>query len=476
MSKEPPDPALPLDIEWQGHEDLRVRLDPTRIVSGSKEDVRCLLVGVYQGSGQKAVAEEHLAELERLCDTYGLATGAKIACPLRSIDAATFLGKGKIEELSEIAKEQRFDAIVFDEEILPGQQRNLEKLFRLPVLDRTEIILGVFAQRARTREARLQVELAQAKYQFPRLRRLWSHLGRQSGSGGGGTYVKGEGETQLEIDRRILRARIDKLTKLLEQVRQQRKVQRQARQRGKIPTFAIVGYTNAGKSTLLNALTQAGVFVEDKLFATLDTTTRKFTLPNHQEILLIDTVGFIRKLPHSLVQAFRSTLEEACYADILIHLVDSSQPHALEEAKVTLEVLEQLKAQDRPILTVLNKTDAVVDRTIVDRLRLTFPKTIRISALTHEGFDDLLRAMEEELKHLRQTLVLRIPMTEYPKVAEIRQQGHVLLEEYEEDQVVVRCELPKEILYRFESYIEEAPAVPEPEVSKEDSSLPEWMR
>ncbi len=465
--------------EWQNSQ-LGARLDPAKLVRGDHATARVLLVGVFQGAAHKEACLENLAELERLCDTFGLETAEKLPCPLRQIDAATFLGTGKVEEIRQQLHDQKLDAVVFDEEILPSQQRNLEQLLGRPVLDRTEIILGVFAQRAQTREARLQVELAQARYQFPRLRRLWTHLGRQSGSGGGGTYVKGEGEKQIEIDRRILRRRIERLEKQIAEVRQHRETQRQARERAGIPTFAIVGYTNAGKSTLLNALTQAGVFVEDKLFATLDTTTRKFTLPNHQDILLVDTVGFIRKLPHQLVAAFKSTLEEAVHADILIHLIDASSPQALEQASATTLVLKELGAEERPTITVLNKIDAAHDRALIERLRLTYPRTVKISALTHEGFAELMQMMEHQLSGLRARMELRIPQAEYALISLLKAHGNVIKEEYEENDVVVTADVPKEIMHRFAAYAVAAPSVePEPQEEKGQQnlgSLPPWLR
>jgi GTP-binding protein HflX len=480
-SHDPFAPTPAEELEWQDSQ-LGARLDPAKLVRGDQGQARVLLVGVYTGAGHKEECEEHLEELERLCDTFGLLTLEKLPCPLRQIDAATYLGSGKIEEIRQLVVERKLDAVVFDEEILPSQQRNLERVLQRPVLDRTEVILGVFAQRAHSREARLQVELAQARYQFPRLRRLWTHLGRQSGSGGGGTYVKGEGEKQIEIDRRILRRRIERLEKQIAQVRQHRETQRQARERAGIPTFAIVGYTNAGKSTLLNALTQAGVFVEDKLFATLDTTTRKFTLPNHQEILLVDTVGFIRKLPHQLVAAFKSTLEEAVHADILVHLIDASSPVALEQAQATVEVLDELGAEDRPVITVLNKMDTAEDRAQIERLRLTFPRTVRISALTHEGFNDLMEAMEQQLSGLRKRMELRIPQADYALISSLRAHGQVLKEEYDENDVLITADVPKEMVHRFQPYSlvveqEEKPhQAPVEKRQEADGPLPPWLR
>jgi GTP-binding protein HflX len=292
------------------------------------ETKKSLLVSIYNDPDLKPVCEEHLEELEFLCKTYGIDVIQKVPCLVRKLTAATYVSPGKLEELVKLAEELKPDLVVFDDEISPGQQRNLEEIFGIPVIDRTEVILGVFAQRAQTKEAHLQIELAQVKYQSPRLKRMWTHLSRQKATSSGGGHLKGPGEKQIELDRRLIKDRIHLLQKEIEQVASYRETQRQARMKSGIPIFAIIGYTNAGKSTLLNALTDANVFVEDKLFGTLDTTTRKFTLSNNQEILLIDTVGFIRKLPHLVVAAFRSTLEEALQADILLHIVDVSHPMA----------------------------------------------------------------------------------------------------------------------------------------------------
>lgn len=405
-----------------------------------------LLVGVYPSGGEKKLCEEYLDELGRLCDSYGLATAGKVACPIKKLDAGTYLGKGKLEELVQLASELMADVIIFDDEISPHQQRNLEQIFRRPVIDRTELIIEVFAQRAHTREARLQVELAKIKYQFPRLRRLWTHLSRQRTGGGG--YLKGEGEKQIEIDRRILRKRITQLEKEILDVRAQRETQRSARMRAGIPTFAIIGYTNAGKSTLLKALTKAEVLVEDRLFATLDTTTRKFILPNRQEILLIDTVGFIRKIPHTLVAAFKSTLEEAVHTDILLHLVDVSQPMAEEQAEATYHVLEELHAKDHPVITVLNKIDQCQNPQILQKMRIKYPKTVQISALHGTGFDHLLELMMHELSMMRKIVHLRIPQSHYALVSQLMREGRVIFSKYEENDVIMQVEIPSRLEHK----------------------------
>ena len=406
------------------------------------------LIGSYCAAkgGNKLTCEEHLNELERLGETYGVATLRKFVCPIRTYDAATLIGKGKLEEIRLAAAEANATIVIFDDEISPSQQSNLEKILERPVIDRSELILGVFEQRAHTSEAQLQVELASVRYQLPRLKRLWTHLSRQRTGGsskGGGGYLKGEGEKQIEIDRRILSRRADQLEKELEQVRRIRMTQRQARTRNAIPTFALVGYTNAGKSTLLRALTGAEVFIEDKLFATLDTTTRKFLLPNQHPVLITDTVGFIRKLPHLLVAAFRGTLEEAVQTDILIHVIDASHPQAISQAETTIAVLKELNATNRPIITVINKIDQCPDRLMAQKLRVLYPKTVEISALEKTGLDALLELMTRELAALRVSISLRIPQSRYDIVSEIMREGHVISCEYEGDEILLEAEIPQ---------------------------------
>jgi GTPase len=432
------------------------RDDSHLVLHESKQIQKALLVSTYHGTAQRKICEEHLEELELLVRTNGMESAHKEACAIRKFDASIYVGKGKLEELIQIANEKQVDLVIFDDEVTPAQQRNLQKAFNLPVMDRTEVILAVFAQRAQTKEARLQIELAKVKYEAPRLKRLWTHLSRQqgtTGSGGGGAYLKGEGEKQIEIDRRILKRKIDQLQKEIEEVRAHRDTQRISRVRSEIPVFAIIGYTNAGKSTLLNALTDAGVFVEDKLFATLDTTTRKFTLNNNQEILLIDTVGFIRKLPHLLVAAFKSTLEEAIEADILLHLIDVSHPMAEEQAATTHEVLKELGAGQKPIITVLNKIDKAPSPSLIHRLRMTYPKNVQISALTHAGFDELQEAMIQELSRQRKVIEVRIPQSEYALVSEIMRLGHILNQEYEENDVVLRVNVPISLANKLSIYL-----------------------
>jgi len=406
-----------------------------------KKFQRALLLGIYLRNTELDSCETSLDELERLADTYGMETVDKVPIHLRKIISATLIGKGKLQELVGLINEYEVDVVLFDEEISPHQQRNLEKIFKKPVLDRTELIIEVFAQHAQTREARLQVELAKIRYQMPRLKRLWTHLSRQSAGGSG--FVKGEGEKQIELDRRMLQHRVTRLQKEIEEVRAHRKTQRGARIRRQIPTFAIVGYTNAGKSTLLQALTSSDVLVEDKLFATLDTATRKYSLPNNQEILLVDTVGFIKKIPHTLIAAFKSTLEEAAFTDVLIHLIDASSKQALEQAEATLKVLEELGAKDQPIITVLNKIDQCQDQKNLAKLRVAYPNTVQISALQQKGFKELLDQMIEAIERLRKKVDLCIPQSHYVLVSELMRDANVLSIEYEENDVLMEVEIPR---------------------------------
>lgn len=410
-----------------------------------QDQEKAFLISVYKSDLPKETASEHLDELELLVETYGAEIVGKEICFIRQFDAATFITKGKLDEMVKKADELNANLIIFDDEIAPSQQRNLEIVFKRPVIDRTKVILEVFAMRAQTKEARLQIELAKQRYTAPRLKKMWSHLSRQAGtgsSGGGGAYLKGEGEKQIEIDRRILKDKIDDLQKELEEVRANRQQLRSQRVKTQIPVFAIIGYTNAGKSTLMKALTDADVLVEDKLFATLDTTTRKFTLDNNQEILLVDTVGFIRKLPHLLVEAFKSTLEEAVQADILLHLVDVSHPMAEEQALTTFEVLKELNSEKKPILTVLNKVDQLQDPQIIEKFRVKYPFVVAISALNKSGFDVLQELMIKELSKLRKKVTLTIPQSDYATVSTIIREGKVLSQDYQDNDIILTAEIP----------------------------------
>lgn len=424
----------------------------------NKKPMKAFLIGVFTKKELESTAIEHLTELELLTNTYQIPIVGSWCTSLRDISSATFLSSGKVAMLKERAREVHANLIVFDDEISPVQQRNLEKEMGIPVMDRSEIILGVFASHARTHEAKLQIELAQLKYMSPRLKRLWTHLSRQSGGGGGGGgggYMKGEGEKQIEIDRRIIKSRIEKLERELEVVRASRHTQKAQRVRHGTPVFAIVGYTNSGKSTLMNRCTDAGVLVENKLFATLDTTTRQLVLPNNQTVLISDTVGFIRKLPHLLVASFKSTLEEALDADFLIHVIDVSHPQAVDQAETTVDVLHELHAKDKPCITVLNKIDLQegLDQLIVSenliKIRTKYPRSIAVSAKTGEGMDSLLKAMMDAVHERVLRVSLRIPQCDYHVVADIIETATLFSKEYDQNDVLLDVELPKPLAMKY---------------------------
>lgn len=436
-------------------------LDPLRFLWHEPEKLlttRALVIGVYKDPKERQNVLEHLQELKLLADTQHIPVVDELCMSIRQMKAATFLTEGKLEEVERRIKEHEINLVIFDDEITPAQQRNLEQLFKIPVIDRTEVILGVFAMRAKTREAKLQVELAEVKYMMPRLKRLWTHLSRQAGGGGGsggGGYTKGEGEKQIEIDRQILKDKVEKLQDEIKEVKAHRETQRSQRTRTGIPVIAIVGYTNAGKSTLMNRLTNADVYVEDKLFATLDTTTRKYTLPNNQEVLFVDTVGFIRKLPHLLVAAFKSTLEEAVCADIIMHVIDASHPNAFEQAETTLQVIKELQAHETPIVCVLNKIDSIdtpLKNEVLQKLKLTFNRACSISALANEGIPELEQELIHQLQYRRVRLSVRIPQKDYHMLAEAIREGTIFSQEYDENDVLVDLEIPTISLYRFNQY------------------------
>jgi len=351
------------------------------------------------------MVEDSLAELAQLARTAGIEVVGQTYQRLGRINPATFIGKGKVEELVNLRAELEFDVLIFDEELSPRQQRELEEAFNeeVKVLDRTALILDIFAQHAHTREGALQVELAQYEYRLPRLTRAWTHLARQAGGavsrgGVGGVGLRGPGETQLEVDRRRIHERIAHLKRELEEVRTHRRLYRQQRQRKGIPVVALVGYTNAGKSTLLNALSGANVFVADQLFATLDPTTRRVELPQGLVVLFTDTVGFIQKLPTQLVAAFRATLEEVTEADLLLHVIDITHPNVYEQVAAVHDTLVEIGATEKPVLNALNKIDRFRDPQALADLLAEFPDSIPISALRGDGLDALLARVEEVLQ------------------------------------------------------------------------------
>jgi len=398
---------------------------------------RAFLVGVQSSDMPAGEGEELLAELTELVENLGLSVVRATLVNLRSPSPALFLGKGKAEELAAAAKADAADVIVFDSALSPAQQRNWEEMAGVAVIDRQEVILEVFADRARTREAVLQVALARMEYSLPRLTRAWTHLSRQRGRGAMG----GEGETQLEQDRRVVRDRIAHLKEELAAVVRHRGVQRTRRVRVPLPTASIVGYTNAGKSSLLNRLTGSHVLVEDKLFATLDPTTRQLVLPGNQKLLLTDTVGFIRRLPHGLVDAFKATLEEVLVADFLIHVVDITSPHFEKHRSTTLSVLAELGAGNKPALNVFNKVD-LADEGEIRAARQAVPDSLLLSARTGKGVAALEDRCRELIAHGLGTVRLLIPLDRYDLVARLHELGHVQAQEHREDGILVTGRFP----------------------------------
>jgi len=413
--------------------------------------VRVFLVGVELKARTATDVRESLDELEELAETAGakiVGEGVqKMAAPV----AATYIGPGKAEEFAKSCKENSVDTVIFDDELSPAQTRNLEKIFGCKIMDRTALILEIFGQRARTREGKLQIEHAQLKYLLPRLTRYWSHLSRQRGSTGS---IGGEGESQLEADRRKLSERIEKIESELELVRRQRETQRAGRQRSEWPLASIVGYTNAGKSTLLNRLTGATVLAEDKLFATLDPTTRRLKLPTKQNVLLTDTVGFIKKLPHGLVEAFKATLEEVVQADLLLHVVDISHAQAEEQIDAVNTVLMEIGAAEKPVLMIFNKVDQLAGG-IPPLMREKYPNSVSISAKTGEGIAPLLAELGTQLRPIREFLDLRVPQEKAAIIARIHAVGQVVESRYSGKNARFKVRIPPHLVEEFAPFVVE---------------------
>lgn len=418
---------------------------------------RALLVGAYFDRREVDNAQDLLRELKELVETLGIGVVGMECVHVREHNPRYLTGSGKAAELMEQARQMNCDCIIFDNELSPAQQRAWDQESNLLVIDRHEVILDIFNMRAQTREARLQVELARLEYSLPRLSRMWGHLDRQGAAGGsaggGGGAARGVGESQLEIDRRLAYKRIDKLKSELEEVRRTRDTMRKERSRVSVPHVAIVGYTNAGKSSLLNRLTGAEVLAENKLFATLDTTTRRLELPDGQDILLTDTVGFVRSLPHDLVQSFRATLEEALNADFLIHVLDASDPRHPQFHKTTTEVLAELGAGEKRVILALNKIDLIADAEQLQAIRSRFPDAVLISTKTGAGIEELQHRIHHLLLDRVVRLTLRIPMNRMDLVNIAHTEGKVLREKYTEHGVDVQAVLPKQWESRFAPFV-----------------------
>ena len=409
---------------------------------------RVFLVGAELKKGNTFDVNESMEELSELATTAGADIIGEGTQKLDRPHVATFIGKGKAGEFAELAKQGRVDTVIFDDELSPAQNRNLERIFDCKVLDRTALILDIFAQRARTREGKMQIEMAQLQHILPRLTRMWTHLSRQKG----GIGMRGDGESQLEVDRRRIQERIARLRRELEEVKSVRSTQRSGRQRSQWPLVSIVGYTNAGKSTLLNKLTGAEVLSEDKLFATLDPTTRRVRLPTNQNALLSDTVGFIRKLPHQLVESFKATLEEVVEADILMHVVDVSNRAAVEQIQAVDEVLKEIDGDDKPTLMVFNKVDQLPERNGNLHWLREYDHAVAMSARTGEGMEELMAELGTMLRPIRKCLHLRIPAANGAAQARVRALGQIDEEHYEGEWVHLYARIPAHAQAEFEAF------------------------
>lgn len=433
----------------------------TKLIEIAAPQEKALLVGVSLFSEENLLPlEDSLRELELLADTAGVEVVGTVTQNLNTPNPKTFIGSGKVEEVNILAQELNVDLVIFDNELSPRHQRELERAFgeSFRVIDRTALILDIFAQHAQTSEGSLQVELAQYEYRLPRLTRAWTHLARQAGGGGGraggvgGVGLRGPGETQLEVDRRIISRRIEFLKEELEKVRAHRNRYRQRRKKSRIPVVALVGYTNAGKSTLLNKLSSSDVYVADQLFATLDPTTRRVDLPGGQVVLFTDTVGFIQKLPTELVAAFRATLEEISEADVLLHVVDITHVNASAQAKSVHETLTEIGAGDIPMVTAFNKIDLLRDPdTAIQKLE-EFSSTFPISARTGQGIDELLDAIEEELFETYVELDVLIPYQEGQLQSRFHEYGQVNKVENLEEGTHITGLIPRRLVHQFSPY------------------------
>ncbi len=407
--------------------------------------------------------DDSLNELELLAKTAGLDVVGSTSQKLDHPHPKTYIGPGKVEEVKALAEEFDAEFVLFDEELSPRHLRELEKIFgeTLRVIDRTALILDIFAQHANTREGALQVELATYEYRLPRLTRAWTHLARQAGGGGGrsggvgGVGLRGPGETQLEVDRREIRRRIDHLKLELEKVRTHRRQYRSRRNRSRLPLVTLVGYTNAGKSTLLNRLTDANVYVADQLFATLDPTTRRVELPGGHVTLFTDTVGFIQKLPTQLVAAFRATLEEITEADLLLHIIDTTHPNAQAQAHSVLQTLKEIEADHIPILTVLNKIDMLSDSERAQQALETFPNSTAISALRGDGMEALLDSVNARLFETHASITVRLPYKEGALISMFHEIGQIERLEHQRGGVLIQGKIPGRVEARFKPFLTE---------------------
>jgi GTP-binding protein HflX len=409
---------------------------------------KTVLVGLEHNGVSRWDLQDSLEELRELAATAGAKVVDTVTQKLDHPTAPYYIGKGKAEEVAARCTETGAGSIIFDDELSPAQGRNLEEVTSKKILDRTQLILDIFARRARSREGRLQIELAQLQYLLPRLTRMWTHLSRQTG----GIGTRGPGETQLEVDRRRVQERIARLQKDLEEVRKHRAIQREGRARHQWPVVAIVGYTNAGKSSLLNRLTNAGVIAEDKLFATLDPTTRQFVLPNKLKVLFTDTVGFIRKLPTTVIESFKATLEELKSADLLVHVVDLSHPQWEDHIASTEAVIRELEADGKHTLVVFNKIDRLENPEAVQAAMARHPNSVAISVKTGENLQEFVDELQNQLSAWRLRQKFRIPQSDSAALAELHRAGHVVETSYEGDDALVTAHIPPALEPKFARY------------------------
>jgi GTPase len=407
------------------------------------------LVGFKSANDNVDNSKEYLDELKELVNTMGLETVGFEIVNVRKPNSRYYIGSGKVEEIIDSAKRFGADCIIVDFELSPSQQRNWEKAGNICVIDRQEVILDIFANRATTSEAVIQVALARMEYSLPRLKRAWTHLSRQKG---GNTGTRGEGEKQLETDRRLVQNRITQLKKELKDVEKHRKVQRSQREKQSTPIAAIIGYTNVGKSSLLNALSGASAFVENKLFATLDPTTRIVNFPDNQNLLVTDTVGLIRKLPHNLVEAFKSTLEAALVADFIIHVMDISNPSVEDHWKTTLKLLDELNALDKPSIIVFNKMDKIESSVIKARMNALYKNSVFISLKTGEGIETLKSKLIEQINKDSNLMQLSFPVDKHDISSQVYRVGKVLKTKYEDNQTLIYARIPKKHQAQFQKY------------------------
>lgn len=418
------------------------------IETSIKAKPRAILVGISTAEKSECESKSLLEELEELAQNLDIDVIEKVCVRLREVNPHYYIGRGKFEQILESASQNEIDLIIIDEELTPAQQRNWEVVADIPVINRQEVILDIFAARASTREARLQVELAKLEYALPRLRKAWSHLDRQRG---GGVTQRGGGESQLELDRRSIREQIAKLKRELEQVRTARDVQRKRRMRVPMPSAAIVGYTNAGKSSLINLLAEADLLAEDKLFATLDPSTRRMILPSGQVVLLTDTVGFVRNLPHRFVEAFKATLEEAVVADFLIHLVDSSSPDAEAHIETTMKVLQELGADRKKIITVFNKTDLPSQSYAF--LHSLYPDAVWISVKKRQNIEKLIASIEKMVASSAKFMRLLVPHSDYSAIAELHKIGTITEKKILDEGVLISANIPIALTENFKKWL-----------------------